>query len=799
MKPHLIFALCIVLAPLRVLAQEPVAVGKGSYASFPPPRLVVDRKRNAALVEETEKRKLYLVADDGRPIPSNKWYQNLLFQQYGTGLWAMPHKVDATAEGIEIFYPTKPDGGGERMIADFPLVVTGKGFKPVDSRVKTWTDWTVAFRMFESDRRYFDVTLGEGMPAVWCEFTGVQPIIALGGHPGKGSRGKRPAKFFDLAGKPAQLPMTADALGISYQGRAYGVFAPDGTMFTAAGEGITVQFGGKGAFLVLCALPAEKDLAMFHQYAFAVPRDTRLSWHYDRRAGTITTTWKVIAEPLKGTGKSVLQGWLPHHWRENTSKLAFNGIQYTTIRGPMKCAAGEEFTLSYPFNGVLPNLPPPKPAGAYDAQRVKTLLAEHFAQSKRALGADTYWGGKDLERYAQAAFIAVQTKDPAFAPIVAKLRAALENWLTYTPGEKERFFAYYPRRKGLVGFNVSYGSEHFTDHHFHYGYFVYTAGLLSQLQPGFAAEFGDMARLVAKEYANYDRTDKRFPFLRTFDIWRGHSFADGNGFPDGNNQESTGEAVNSWAGMVLLGEALGDPDLTAAGVMGYAFESRANVEYWFDPHGDVFPAAYPHKACGMIWCNGIVWGTWFTADPAWIYGIQWIPSAPHMAFYDRDRAFIKKTYAGVVRELEAFEDREAAKKPGYHRRPADIKARGGELGSYHLGFIMHGQAPWVCKELDRLWAEPGDKVAHDPWMANIYYQAYALGQLGRVDWDCHGSSPTSMVYADAATGKRTCVAWNPTAKDQTVEFFARGKSLGKLQVAPYSMNSRLLDVGSQDR
>ena len=34
--------------------------------------------------------------------------------------------------------------------------------------------------------------------------------------------------------------------------------------------------------------------------------------------------------------------------------------------------------------------------------------------------------------------------------------------------------------------------------------------------------------------------------------------ADGNGFPDGNNQESTGEAVNSWAGMILLGEALGE-------------------------------------------------------------------------------------------------------------------------------------------------------------------------------------------------------------------------------------------------
>ena len=97
--------------------------------------------------------------------------------------------------------------------------------------------------------------------------------------------------------------------------------------------------------------------------------------------------------------------------------------------------------------------------------------------------------------------------------------------------------------------------------------------------------------------------------------------------------------------------------------------------------------------------------------------------------------------------------------------------------------------PWVCEQLDKLWAEPGDKVAHDPWMANIYYQAHALRDLGRVDWTCHGSSPTSMVYANEATKTRTFIAWNPTAKPQTVQFFEGGKPLGKLEVPPYRLAS----------
>ena len=191
----------------------------------------------------------------------------------------------------------------------------------------------------------------------------------------------------------------------------------------------------------------------------------------------------------------------------------------------------------------------------------------------------------------------------------------------------------------------------------------------------------------------------------------------------------------------------------------------------------------------MIWCNSIVWGTWFTASPAWIYGIQWIPPAPHGAFYDRDPNFIKKVYADVEKELAAFEEREAAKKADYQKKPVEIKTLGGELGSYHLGFLMHADAPRVVAEIDKLWAEPGDKVAHNEWMMNIYYQAHALSDLGRVDWSCHGNSPTSMVYSNAAKKTRTLVAWNASSKPQTVQFFENVKPIGTVVVAPHSMAS----------
>lgn len=786
MRIHTLISFCFILStPLT--AQQPVAVGGGSYASAPTPGMMVDKKAGVDAVAEVESRKLFLMKEDARPIPTNKWFQNLLLKDFGTGLWAMPHKVDATREGIEIFQPVSFSGDGVRAIAEWPLVITGRDFKPVDSRAKDWSDWSVSFRSFESETRFMDVTLGEGMPAVWCEFTGVQPIIAFGAQHGKGARGKNAAKLFNLAGAVATLPATGDALGIAYEGRVFGVFAPDGTKFEQTEAGISVAFAGRASFLVVCPLPSEKDIAHFHRHAFAVPRDTQLSWNYDRTAGSIATTWKIVAEPLKpGAAGKVIQGFLPHHWRENTAKLELDGPSYTTIRGALKCGAGDTFTVAYPFNGILPNFPTTK---SIDTSRIRELLAQHYTDPKKTLGGDTYWGGKEVQRFAQAAFIAAQTKDAALDPILTKLRSGMENWLTFTPGEKGQFFAYYPRNKGLVGFPAAYGSQHFTDTHFHQGYFVYAAGLLSQLQPDFAASHGGMARLIAKNYANYDRQDARFPRFRTFDIWRGHSFADGKGFPDGNNQESTGEAVNSWAGMILLGEALDDPELTAAGVMGYSFETRANLEYWFDPHDDVFPKTYMHNACGMIWCGSIVWGTWFTASPAWIYGIQWLPVGPQSAFYDRDRSFIKSAYADFEREMKTFEEKEAAKKPGTPPKLIGIKTLGGELGSYHLGFLMHADPARVVAEIDKLWSEPGDNVAHNEWMAVTYYQAAALAELGRVDWSAHGDSPTSMVYANDAKQTRTLIAWNPTAKPRTVSFFSAGKLIGTLSVPPRSISS----------
>ena len=73
-----------------------------------------------------------------------------------------------------------------------------------------------------------------------------------------------------------------------------------------------VRASGRARYLIFCPLPARSDLAFFHRYAFAIPRD-KLTWNYDPAKGEVATTWTVTTEVLKGSESQVIQGWLPHH------------------------------------------------------------------------------------------------------------------------------------------------------------------------------------------------------------------------------------------------------------------------------------------------------------------------------------------------------------------------------------------------------------------------------------------------------------------------------------------------------
>ena len=750
----------VVLGSVMVSAQTAIPIGAGSYTSFPPASA-------GGTAIATANQSLYVVSNNV-PIPSNKWWTDLVINQYAGNLWASPLAVSANAQGINISRPnfdTVYDGAhsflGVNFQPDVPFSIQGQGFSPADARALNWGDWTVTFRMQQASQ-FMDVTIGHGLPYTWIQFTGVSPQIVL----------PMAATYFDDSGNTVSFPVTTNHFGLSYSNKIYGIFAPDNTQFTLSGNTINVTFAGASTYLVIGVMPSKTNLAYFSQYAYAVPTNSAMNWVYDPNAGTVTTSWHLATQPWKGAETNTIQGWIPHHWR-NTNNFVFNGIQYWVARGLMKCTTSTDFQIVYKFNGILPTLPPPAALGKpndYDPSVMAAFISSVAANT--AVTAETYGGGIDMLRFGQHLAFANLMSRLETNTLATALRNALIDWYSYNPASDGKYFAYYPSWKALTGFPASYGSDQFNDHHFHYGYFTHAAALLCMYDQTFVSNYGPMAKLIAKEYANWDRTDPNFPFLRTFDIWEGHSWTSGFSDPTkGNNQESSSEAMNSWGGLFLLGAMMGDDQMRAAGAMGWAMESESVRQYYFNVpkfynvNDNNWPPNYTKTVVGILWGSGQECQTYFGADSLYTHGIQWLPPSPVMSYQVEDPAFAKQEFNNMLSERgNVF--------------PTDVKW--GDLAlSYEAQFDPDSAASQ--------WSS----VSHDYTYSGVaYWQIYSTRKLGAIQWQFHISVPTSAVYYSTNSGQYSYVAYNPQSTLQMATVYSNNIAIGTMVLPAYSLVSQ---------
>ncbi|MBN2162398.1 MAG: carbohydrate-binding protein [Pontiellaceae bacterium] len=639
--------------------------------------------------------------------------------------------------------------------------------------------------------------------------------------------------------------------------------AVDGNLGTrwqaAASDGLilTINLPAPDSYFVVSSMTSIDDLSAFDHFARNRPLETTVSWNYDVEGGRLSTSWDITTTNLEtaaiGFG-DVLQGFIPHHYRDGIAGFDFIDRTYSTPRGMLKLAGGNQFTFDYPFNGILPHISHPvrntQDATPYDDAIMYRLVTEYvdsIENNTPPYGSDTYWGGKDLVRIGRYMMIARELDHPDYAVLRDILKDALADWMTFTPGEQERYFAWYPEWKALIGFNESYYSGLFTDNHFHYGYFIQAAALLATCEPDFVQAYEPMLTLVAKQYANWDHADTRLPFLRTMDPWIGHSYAGGLSSGNGNNQESTSEALQSWAGLYLLGCTLGNDAMRDAGAFGYASEARATQEYWFDLHGDVFPDEYEHPIVGILWNGGNAYATYFGAEPFYIHGIQMLPYGTYMNYmamgWDRTRginhydALLQESYdylvnnslpaaqnqvSGIQAELDALnaiadptdEDLAAIAEletrlfyaelglTGKQQQAADGKLTEAEIGRdwghVILTWLQLFDPARVTALMDEYW--DSDDAAeydfmHSPYTSGFtYYFTHATQTYGRPRFDIHMSIPTGQAFRRDDTGETTFIVYNPKATDELCIVYQDETVLARFIVpARSTYNSRYPD------
>lgn len=244
--------------------------------------------------------------------------------------------------------------------------------------------------------------------------------------------------------------------------------------------------------------------------------------------------------------------------------------------------------------------------------------------------ADTYFGGKALYRAANLYLLASQLGLPDEAQrIKAAMTAELDVWLDAdrcATERRDRCFGYDAVTGTVVPDGDAFGvSSSINDHHFHYGYYLYAVGVLARDEPALVDRYREMADLLAQDIAGLETTDSTIQ-RRAFDDWRGHSWANGTGGGmDGNDQESTSEAMNAWAGLSLWSEVSGDAVQQEHARWMLAFEAATARAYWWYPHRkDTLRA----PIISMVFQGKSTYETWFSGDPSAKTAIIVIPMGP---------------------------------------------------------------------------------------------------------------------------------------------------------------------------
>nr|NLD41312.1 hypothetical protein [Actinomycetales bacterium] len=327
-----------------------------------------------------------------------------------------------------------------------------------------------------------------------------------------------------------------------------------------AGASVTL---GAGEVLHLAALPeGASDEAIGRLIDGAVRLDgTETSYATDESTSSTTFSLATEGETLFGA-------------RDHQDFGAPTDLVYETSTGPVVLHAGSEFTTSTDAVPVTDRL---DLSGLTEDQRAElTAMVEQDAAASVFDGGDTYNFGKQVYRGSTLYRMALDLGLDEVATVLAtEIDTALGEWTANECAEGAvRCFAYDEVLGSVMGLAPAYGTEMANDHHFHYGYFLHALGVMGMEDPEFAERHAELGALLAAEIAA-PQASELFPQRRSFDDWAGHSWASGVApFADGNNQESTSEAVAAWAGLALWADSVGDAEAARQARWMLSFEVR---------------------------------------------------------------------------------------------------------------------------------------------------------------------------------------------------------------------------------
>ncbi|WP_338465328.1 glycosyl hydrolase [Shouchella rhizosphaerae] len=743
----------LLMAPIEQISAQSVVeeVGKGSYSLEYPP-IDFDSIADPGYAEQQQEppEHIYRTENVNGPMPTNRWWSSLSVDRFSNNHYPHPFSVKHQENGLNVFYDAPHNVVVHENAEAGTWHITGAistdftiGHSATasfeDAKVDDFSDWYVSGLLQDGDAM-LRLTYGVGSPYIFAEYEG--------GH-----------AEIDFPIEPQVWANQGNVIGFStHDNKHYAVYAPDGFDWQLQGN----KWENDASFISVAKLPGATDelLHTFEEYAFSVVRDSRAEYSVDHDTGEVRTVYSVETEAkVPGAKEGTIFALYPHQYRHLAATSEGQLLEQTifTIRGDMKLLPGNEFETTLQYTGVLPSLP----NVGTDTDRLHGYLQE--AQADYPTGQDTYELGKYLGKLANLAPIADQVGDEALGDSFRdELRVQLEDWLVATDEDgrlKSKNLFYYNENWGtLLGYHAAHGSAvRINDHHFHYGYFVKAAAEIARVDPEWAndEEWGAMIDLLIRDFAG-GRDDDMFPYLRMFDPYSGHSWADGLAtFDSGNNQESSSEAMHAWTNLILWAEATNDSELLDRAIYLYTTEMSAINEYFFDVYDEIHPEAYKPEIVTINWGGKMDHATWWHSGMVEKYAINWLPLHGGALYLGHHPDYVERAYQELYTRNGSTDWNLWANMVWAYRaltNPSDavsqMNAKIDDYGEFN----------------------PGDEriIERGSTKAQTYQWVTSLHALGQVDPTVQADTPTYAVFTK--NGERIYVAYNYRDVPTTVTF-----------------------------
>ncbi|WP_100811553.1 MULTISPECIES: glycosyl hydrolase [unclassified Microbacterium] len=531
---------------------------------------------------------------DGDVPPTNRWYSGLVFGDAPQAVYPYPLAFRATGSSFSVELP---------KVTVTPTTIAASAGVGL---------------MIETDATSFAATRHDPV-SITLEYrddTGpVGHLTIAEGWPVVGFVAERDTAL----SAPASLVAEGDGTwSVAAQGQTYGVVAPDADV---SGSTLRLRAGASAQWF---AVPEDSTIEAWADALGQPVTGVQTSFALDDTSATTRLAYT-------GSGSTILVA-APGQRDDASCALG----TFATAYGTAIPCPGAELTSSVPrltptASFDLGDIDTPAGADAITRERITDALREDLAATP-TLPSDTYGGGKAMARIGSLGLLAQSLGETELADQAAgRLWSELAEWMDPAGCEKReaRCFVYDPVLRTVVGLTPSFGSEEANDHHFHYGYFLSAATALAALDPDRIDGMRPVISALAADIAAGD--GESLPRLRHFDPYRGHSWASGLApFADGNNQESTSEAVMAWNALALWADLVGDGALSEQATWMLSAEAYAARTLWLEPDLADIPNrdAFSHGMLSLMWGGKRDYATWFSAEPSAILGIQLIPVSP---------------------------------------------------------------------------------------------------------------------------------------------------------------------------